>query len=58
MDPDFLHLADAHVLVGDAIGLPHPRGVLWRRRVDAVDGFFFEQLATRTEPGQIDGRIS
>lgn len=40
----FLHLADAHVIVGDGIGVPRPAGVLWRCRLDAVDGYFFEQL--------------
>jgi hypothetical protein len=47
--PAFLHLADAHVIVGNGIGVPHPAGVLWRCRLDEVDGYFFEQLVSGGE---------
>jgi hypothetical protein len=50
--PAFLHLADAHVIVGDGIGIPRPAGVLWRCRLGAVDGFFFEQLLSAAYLGQ------
>jgi hypothetical protein len=57
MNPAFLHQADAHVIVGDGVGFSRQAGVLWRCRLDAVDGFFFEQL-TRTNDGQNAQQVS
>jgi hypothetical protein len=49
--------ADAHVIVGGGVEVPHDAGVLWRCRLGAVHGFFFEEL-TRTKRGQNREQVS
>ena len=46
-------MAAAHVIVETAMAC-HPAGVLWRCRVSAVDGFFFEALLTTSQAAHLE----
>jgi hypothetical protein len=44
--PRYIHLKDARVYAAGSEPVPGNRGVWWRGRLDAVDGFVLGQLST------------
>ena len=52
--PRLIHIKDAQIYQSGASPLPSKKGVLWRGRLEAVDGFSLGKLALRKRAGQGD----
>ena len=47
--PSFIHLRDARVFHPGGSAVPSNEGIVWRGRLDSVDGFWFGKLAPATQ---------
>src|SRR4030095_6966303 len=52
--PRLIHIKDAQIYQSGASPLPSKKGVLWRGRLEAVDGFSLGKLSHRERAGQGD----
>jgi hypothetical protein len=51
--PRHIHLREARY-ISDGIAIPEHRGMPWRGRLDAVDGFSFGSLLPSSQPSEFD----